>query len=150
MDRRFATVAAAATGVTAVLALAAPAQAAGRGDGVTEARPTGVGALADYTHCRHVYKDGVHSGTGCFQSSGDKFLMDDTRADGLRVVAEWYTDYGRAGECHMTSGSGGGWAACDYDMAENGYVKFRVTLRNGADGANQAATSWSGWLPIGG
>ncbi|MDH2390998.1 hypothetical protein QCN29_19825 [Streptomyces sp. HNM0663] len=149
MKLRYA-VAAAAAGMAAVLGTSLPAQAAGNGGGATQAAPVGDGALADYTHCRYVYRGGDLAGTACFQSYGDKFLMKDNKADGLRVVAEWRTDYGRSGECHWTGTADGGWGECNYNMRESGDVKFRVVVRNGADGANKAAGAWSGWMPIGG
>lgn len=142
--------AAAATvaGFVGVIGLAAPAQAADAD--VQVAQPTAVSAQADYTLCGTVYTNGTAAGRGCFQSYGDKFVMDDYKADGLRVVAEWYTDYGRSGECHFTAGADGGQGVCNYDMREDGRINFRVVVRNGSDGANQAATSWSGYVPIGG
>ncbi|WP_149182488.1 hypothetical protein [Streptomyces sp. TRM49041] len=127
-----------------------PAQAAGQGGGAQEAKPAGVSTLADYTHCRTVYTNGTKAGTGCFKSYGDKFLMDDHKGDGYRVIAQWYTDYGRSGECHWAGGASAGWGECNYNMRESGNLKFRVVLRNGATGANEATGSWSGWLPIGG
>lgn len=147
MKIRFAALAAVA-GLTGALALSAPAQAA-EAD-VQVAKPAGVSALADYTLCATIYTNGTAAGKGCFSSYGDKFTMDDYKSDGLRVVAEWYTDYGRSGECHWSAGADGGQGVCNYDMREDGRINFRVAVRNGADAANSAATSWSGYVPIGG
>ncbi|MGW2015688.1 hypothetical protein [Streptomyces sp. NPDC001927] len=150
MKIRFAALAAVA-GISSVLALSAPAQAAQPAEtDIQVAQPADASAAADYTLCATIYTNGTAAGRGCFSSYGDKFTMDDYKADGLRVVAEWYTDYGRSGECHYTAGADANPGVCNYDMREDGKVNFRVAVRNGADAANSAATSWSGYVPIGG
>ncbi|MFD7323084.1 hypothetical protein ACFV9D_18635 [Streptomyces sp. NPDC059875] len=147
MKLRFAA-AATVAGLAGVIGLSAPAQAADAD--VQVAQPSAVSALADYTLCATIYTNGTAAGKGCFSSYGDKFTLDDYKADGLRVVVEWYTDYGRSGECHWTGGADGGQGVCNYDMREDGRVNFRVAVRNGSTAANTAATSWSGYVPIGG
>lgn len=150
MKIRFAALAAVAA-LSGALALSSPAQAAQAADAdVQVAQPAEVSALADYTLCATIYTNGTAAGRGCFSSYGDKFTMDDYKADGLRVVAEWYTDYGRSGECHHTAGADGGQGVCNYNMREDGRINFRVAVRNGASATNSAATSWSGYVPIGG
>ncbi|MEU8540239.1 hypothetical protein AB0C52_09645 [Streptomyces sp. NPDC048717] len=122
-------------GLTGMLALAGPAQA-------TEATPAPKAAASGNT-C--LYAAG---GYACFISYGDKFEVGDSKADGLRVIADWETDYGRSGECHHTGGSGT-YGICNYDMREDSRVRFRVVLRDGATGPNASATAWTGWIPIG-
>ncbi|WP_284440276.1 hypothetical protein [Streptomyces vilmorinianum] len=38
---------------------------------------------------------------------------------------------------------------CNYEMCEEGRINFRVAVRNGSTAASTAATSWSGYIPIG-
>ncbi|MFJ7995644.1 hypothetical protein ACIQ7D_00445 [Streptomyces sp. NPDC096310] len=99
--------------------------------------------------CQLVYDyTGDESGESCFVSYGDKFKVSDFRADGMRVVADWETDYGRTGECHQ-SGGNGAVGYCNYDMREDSKVRFRVLRRDGAEGDDHNRTQWSPWLNIG-
>ncbi|MFG2116748.1 hypothetical protein ACGFRB_29615 [Streptomyces sp. NPDC048718] len=123
-------------GLTGMLALAGPAQA-------TEVVPTVKAATAiNGDYCIE-----AAGGIACFQAYGDKFIMGDYKADGLRVIADWETDYGRLGECHHTGGAGST-GVCNYDMREDGKVRFRLVLRDGATGPNAYTTAWSPWILI--
>jgi hypothetical protein len=73
---------------------------------------------------------------GCFYSTGDKFTVQDLRADGMRAVLVWLTDYGRSGECHDANGANNPPTTCDEDLAEGHTVTFWTVLRNGANGAD--------------
>ncbi|MET9671309.1 hypothetical protein ABZY19_39355 [Streptomyces sp. NPDC006475] len=87
------------------------------------------------------------AGNGCFYSTGDKFTVQDMRADGLRTVLEWRTTDGRSGECHDSNGANNPPTTCDYDLKENEVVVFYLENRNGATGApsnmGQAITAWT-------
>lgn len=84
---------------------------------------------------------------GCFIGYDDQVMARDIYSDGMRSVTEWYTNYGRSGECHNTHGSG--WSVyCDYDMSETGRVKFRSCARDGASAPNYDCTAWSPWISI--
>lgn len=84
---------------------------------------------------------------GCFVGYGDVVTAWDIAEDGMRSVTEWYTDYGRSGECHSALGEG--WTVhCNYDMAETGRIKIRSCARNGASAPNWDCTSWSSWISI--
>ena len=84
---------------------------------------------------------------GCFEAVGDEINARDQRADGLRAVTEWETDYGREGECHNALGEG--WnVICNYDMREANRVRLRTCTRNGASAPNTKCTFWSPWLSI--
>ncbi|MFI1222704.1 MULTISPECIES: hypothetical protein [unclassified Streptomyces] len=74
---------------------------------------------------------------GCFYSTGDDFTVQDMRADGLRAVLKWETDYGRKGECHDSNGANNPPTKCDYNFAEGHTVLFKTVLRDGANGADQ-------------
>ncbi|MFD8867647.1 hypothetical protein ACFV1F_25410 [Streptomyces sp. NPDC059590] len=84
----------------------------------------------------------VWTGRGCFIGNGDDIEATDLYADGQRTVVDWYTDYGREGECDNALGTG--WTVtCDYDLTETGRIKFRVCARSG--GINRDCTGWTGW-----
>jgi hypothetical protein len=84
---------------------------------------------------------------GCFIPNGDDITAKDFRADGLRSVTEWQTDYGRSDECHNSSGAG--WTiTCYYDMRETERVKIRSCTRNGSSAPNTKCSAWSPWLSI--
>jgi hypothetical protein len=130
-----------------------PAQAAGpsAGEGTAAYKSTMTAAAAgEFVYCRSTYDGaGDLAGTGCFESYGDKIYAKDQKADGLRTVVKWETDYGRSGECHAAGGAGSD-NYCNYDMREDRAVRFKVLLRNGADGADRYATPYTAWLKIGG
>lgn len=77
---------------------------------------------------------------GCFYSSGDDFTVQDMRADGLRAVLKWTTDYGRQGECHDADGANNPPTKCDYNLAEGHTLVFTTSLRDGANGRDQATS----------
>lgn len=108
-------------------------------------------AQADGSYTQYfedVYVGETWAGRAGFKDAGDHILVSDKQADGLRAVTEWKTDYGRSGTCHDDDGADNGDIICNYDMSESAKVNFRVVLRNGANGANQYASSWNGWVPI--
>ncbi|WP_143013145.1 hypothetical protein [Actinopolyspora mzabensis] len=88
---------------------------------------------------------GEYSGTGCFRNHGDHVTAYDGYADGKHIRTDWHTDYGRDGAC--TDGGDAGGDDCNYDMRENGYLKFQVELRNGSKLVHE--TGWYGYHPIG-
>lgn len=88
---------------------------------------------------------GADVAEGCFISAGDHVTAWDKRADGLGVRVDWMTDYDRDGDCRDTS-SDGGRVDCNFDMREDGRLKFQVELWQGDD--RYAETSWTGWLSI--
>ncbi|MFR9723229.1 hypothetical protein ACL02R_07630 [Streptomyces sp. MS19] len=85
--------------------------------------------------CMTVYNGtGSDLGEGCFFHHGDIFTVEDHRADGARVVAEWHTDYDRSGECHNAYGANDRTVTCNYNMKETGVVSFSVCVQKGATG----------------
>ena len=88
---------------------------------------------------------GADVAEGCFQSDGDHVTAWDKRADGLGVRVDWLTDYGRDGACNDRS-SEGGRVDCNYNMDEDGRLKFQVELWKGD--TRHAETEWTGWLAI--
>ncbi|MDH6629465.1 hypothetical protein M2271_007301 [Streptomyces sp. LBL] len=82
----------------------------------------------------------------CFDGDGDKFIVDDLRADGERAVVKWYAydGSGREGECADANGSNNGPVVCDYDFKEgtNNYVSFMGFTRDGNTGPKHNA-SWA-------
>lgn len=88
-----------------------------------------------------------YRGSGCFDPVGDIIRTHDHYPDGRRVVTHWQTNYGRSGTCHNAQGAYT-MRTCNYDMAENGMVRIRVSLRDGANGTDENMTAWSAWIPI--
>ncbi|ONK09572.1 hypothetical protein [Streptomyces sp. MP131-18] len=130
------------------MTLSSPAQA--NSVDYDNARPADSPATQAYPpNCEEAVDYAIISrGEACFHRNGDKFEVWDNESDGLRVVVEWYTDYGREGECHHTGGAGAElW--CNYDMREGGELKFRVVTRNGANPPNHHESVVSRWLAIG-
>ncbi|MFF8941367.1 hypothetical protein ACF1A5_03620 [Streptomyces sp. NPDC014864] len=82
----------------------------------------------------------------CFDGDGDKFIVDDLRADGERAVVKWYAydGSGREGECEDANGSFNGPVVCDYDFKEGrtNYVSFMGFTRKGKTGAKHNE-SWA-------
>lgn len=126
------------------IAVAAFAGLVGAGVVVTPA------SAAEVFACRTLKIGDDSLAYGCFSSDGDWIHAGDLSTDGLRAVVEWETDYGRADECHDANGAHIDAVSCNYDMREEGYLRFRVVVRNGANGANQHATTWGRWWPIDG
>ncbi|NUT47808.1 MAG: hypothetical protein HOV94_10950 [Saccharothrix sp.] len=88
---------------------------------------------------------GADVAEGCFISEGDHVTAWDKRADGLRVRVDWMTDYDRDGDCRDNN-SDGGRVDCNFDMREDGRLKFQVELWDGDQ--RYAETGWTGWLSI--
>ncbi|MEV1005966.1 hypothetical protein [Streptomyces sp. NPDC049881] len=99
---------------------------------------TGLGvspaSAAPDSTCGSIGLYGKMAGRGCFYHSGDIITVEDTLADGLRVVVDWSTDYGRDGTCQNAYGANDRVVTCNYDMKESGVVNFLVCLRDGANG----------------
>jgi hypothetical protein len=116
----------------------------------------GMGLFASPAHaaetaiCYKVLDGPVYRGYGCFDHDGDHIYAYDANPDGLRIVVEWYTNYGRGDECHDANGATNGEVDCNYDMKESGSLKFQVVARDGANGINQNPTGYTRWYPIGG
>jgi hypothetical protein len=132
VDMKLRIAAAAAAGLMGVGLAATPAQAEALW--CNEVRTPSVGLL----------------GRGCFHSYGDIIDISDQDSDGMRAINEWMTSYGRTGECHDTDGAWNGYKACNYDMDEDGWIRFRIVIRNGATGDDAHRGSWSLWFPIDG
>lgn len=62
----------------------------------------------------------------CFESKGDYFSVRDTKNDGVIPSAQWITDYKRKGECTFNRRQNP--TRCNYDLAENHKIKFRVVM----------------------
>jgi hypothetical protein len=140
---RWAAIAAVSVGVLATGATAASAEPAAIA-GTEFTTKVEVGPLA--TTCILIEKtNGNDVAEGCFKSAGDHVTAWDKEADGLRVRVDWMTDYGRDGACHDRSSEGPA-VDCDYDMAEDGRLKFQVELWKGDN--RYAETGWTGWLSI--
>lgn len=134
MPSRLATLSLAAAATLGTLAFAAPA--------------TGEGSdLEPEVNWERCYNTSDYRGSGCFDPQGDIIRSHDHYPDGKRVVTHWETNYGRKGTCHNAQGAYT-MRTCNYDMAENGKVRIRVSLRDGANGADEKMTSWSAWIPI--
>ncbi|MGJ7909028.1 hypothetical protein ACOQFL_21410 [Actinopolyspora sp. H202] len=106
---------------------------------------TKVHKAAPTVWCVDGYYKGIYRGRGCFKNHGDHVTAYDAYADGKHIRTDWYTDYGREGAC--TDGGDAGGDDCNYNMRENGYLKFQVELRNGSKLVAQS--SWDGYHPIG-
>lgn len=140
---RLAAVAAVSTGITiagATVALAEP------GGNASQEFQTKVSVNPMGQTCITVEKaNGDDVAQGCFESYGDHVTAYDKEADGLWVRVDWTTNYGRDGACNDKS-SAGGPVGCNYNMDEDGKVKFQVELW---DGSNRVAeTGWTPWLQI--
>ncbi|MFE5858156.1 hypothetical protein ACFQ61_33685 [Streptomyces sp. NPDC056500] len=86
---------------------------------------------------------------GCFYHYGDRVYIADHRSDGLRAIIETDYNYARANdECHEAGGAGSS-RYCNYNMREDGKVRFRLLTRDGASGPNVHVGEWSPWLRIG-
>ncbi|MBD0420324.1 hypothetical protein AB0L35_10750 [Streptomyces sp. NPDC052309] len=59
---------------------------------------------------------------GGFISYGDKVWVE--HYEGSYSYVEWYTNYGREGECSVGAATGG--TTCNYDMRENSTITLRV------------------------
>ncbi|GLF98853.1 hypothetical protein [Streptomyces yaizuensis] len=133
--------AAAVTCFAALGTMASPAQA--------DSGDTAVGGV---TVSPFAGENGCVSTTGakaCFFHYGDRIVVEDTRGDGLRSVAEFRFSYDRApGECHNAGGEGSS-RECNYNMWEQGQVSIRAVTRNGASGQNVNESPWSEWFNIG-
>ncbi|MEW2578594.1 hypothetical protein [Streptomyces syringium] len=81
-------------------------------------------------------------GDVCFDSNGDKFIINDLRKDGKRLVVRWdaHDGSGRSGECHDADGADNGPKICNYNFREghNNYIEFSAMIRNGAHGPNES------------
>ncbi|MGW0554428.1 hypothetical protein ACWDZ6_09555 [Streptomyces sp. NPDC002926] len=88
-------------------------------------------------------------GYGYFAYDGDYIGANDFKFDGASTVTRWETDYGRSGECKDTNGAQNGVTACNYDMAESGYVRVKVCHRDYSNDIGWInCSSWSQWLSI--
>ncbi|MFF5125915.1 hypothetical protein ACFY41_03085 [Streptomyces syringium] len=80
-------------------------------------------------------------GDVCFDSNGDKFILNDLREDGKRLVVRWvaHDGSGRSGECHDADGADNGPKICNYNFREgkNFYIEFGAMIRNGAHGRDE-------------
>ncbi|WP_329474852.1 hypothetical protein OG558_22160 [Kribbella sp. NBC_01510] len=86
---------------------------------------------------------------GNFQSDGDWVGTLDWRFDGKSAVTRWETDYGRSGACVDSNGAQNGETACNYDMAETGYIRIMVCEKDlSAGGGYTTCSAWSQWLSI--
>ncbi|MER6999836.1 hypothetical protein [Streptomyces sp. NPDC000410] len=142
MKRQIATAAATAiVGLAGVGIATAPAQAA------EQSTTTRVGVNGGIS-CIELSAGSNLLARGCFDPNGDKFGAADHEADGLRTVVKWETNYGRSGECHAAGGAGTT-KTCNYDMREDKKVRFKLILRDGANGPDKVSTSWSPWESIG-
>ncbi|MFG2587632.1 hypothetical protein OG379_18840 [Streptomyces sp. NBC_01166] len=84
-----------------------------------------------------------------FASEGDYIGVNDWAFDGKSAVGLWETDYGRTGKCVDSDGAQNGMHACNYDMAESGYVRFKVCHQNLSAGTSPTGCSaWSKWVSI--
>ncbi|MGW7438484.1 hypothetical protein [Streptomyces sp. NPDC054849] len=146
---RFRLIGTAAMALAGTILAIAPAHAA---DEISTAEPIPAGdpyAAAAFDACEWVEDyAGQYAGEGCFKSYGDKIWVKDGKSDGLRVVVKWETNYGRTGECHQTGGTGSS-GVCNYDMREDGKIRFSVMRRDGANGDNLNQSLWTSWLNIG-
>ncbi|MCZ4513114.1 hypothetical protein O3Q52_34160 [Streptomyces sp. ActVer] len=77
----------------------------------------------------------------CFDSDGDKFIVNDLRSDGMRAVVKWKAmdGSGRVGQCADTDGAFNAAEVCNYDFAEgrNNYVLFTGFAQKGPRGEQQ-------------
>ncbi|MFF0745086.1 hypothetical protein ACFYVL_32270 [Streptomyces sp. NPDC004111] len=126
---------------------AAATQAAATQAAVAQGVSTRVRAVKGVT-CIDLFGAGKLVATGCFQSNGDDIGVRDQRKDGLRAVVTWKTNYGRSGKCQETRG-GGKSTICNYNMKKGKKVRFKVDVRNGANGNPKFSSPYSPWLSIG-
>ncbi|MFS8097962.1 hypothetical protein LFM09_12545 [Lentzea alba] len=137
---RLAAVAAVSAGIVTAGATVASADTAAAGFKTT----VEVGAMA--TTCILIEKtNGDDVAQGCFKSDGDHVTAWDKEADGLWVRVDWLTDYDRDGAC-VDKSSEGSAVDCNYNMDEDGRLKFQVELWDGDK--RYAETGWTGWLAI--
>ena len=108
-----------------------------------------VARAQELVHFSYVYNGGHLAGTGSFATYGDVIGAEDNKADGVRAVTEWKTNYGRSGECQDSDGANNGVAYCNYDFRESALIEFQVVLRNGSNGPDELSSGWSGWESIG-
>ncbi|WP_051468076.1 hypothetical protein [Actinomadura oligospora] len=66
----------------------------------------------------------------CFEPSGDKVYVKDTKKDHYSAVAIWKTSYGRKGGCRNALGYGK-WAVCDYNMKEGRRIHWQALRYDG-------------------
>ncbi|MGW8889170.1 hypothetical protein [Streptomyces sp. NPDC055749] len=65
-------------------------------------------------------------GYGYFESTGDWFYINDTKADGHSAVLVWEASGGRSNDEWDTDGSNNGWTAVNRDLPEEDTVQYRV------------------------
>lgn len=104
-----------------------------------------VGTAEGPTHKCYYIED--VKGWGCFQPYGDHIFVQDSLWEGQGVQVYWETDYGRSDTCRDSNGTSDGVKDCNYNMREDGELRFRLQLTD--DGSIVDETSWSGWIDIG-
>ncbi len=86
---------------------------------------------------------------GMFQADGDYIGTLDWAFDGKSAITYWQTDYGRTGACVDSDGAQNGVTACNYDMAESGYISYQVCHKDLSGGGTRTECSnWSEWISI--
>ena len=86
---------------------------------------------------------------GMFAFDGDYIGTLDWAFDGKSAITYWQTDYGRTGACVDSDGAQNGVTACNYDMAESGYITWQVCHKDlSAGGPRTECSDWSPWISI--
>src|SRR5262245_3077061 len=104
------------------------------------------GAPARKLVCTFVYGTGGSPtlGKACFQPYGDKFWVQDRRADGMhvRMRAIYSGNQQTIFDCRDYEGPGAGWTACGFakQLRENRRIDFNVLVFNGNDMKYQGMT----------
>ncbi|WP_158708835.1 hypothetical protein [Streptomyces sp. NRRL S-920] len=122
----------------ATIAFSAPAHAANPNDG----RPEGA-VCSD-----KIDGDGAPA-VACFLPKGDKVYINDKEKDGLRAVAQVWSDEVSGGpwECHDKNGSNNGWTVCNFNFPEGKWISISAVLRKGACGPQQGCNNkWGSWV----
>ena len=126
----------AAAGLTALGLLATAAPAAATTTAATSAGTVPDGS--DLTTMRGTCTE-LQNATGCFESVGDHVYVHDDAADGWKPSVQWFTDYGREGQCTWRGTSY--WTDCNYNMREDSYLTFRLIQRS-VNSNECRATEW--------
>ena len=135
-------------------ALAAPS------DAPVDSHPSGGVTAAVATEYDRAVASGPPSSTlpciptlgalACYQAYGDRWYVQDTRADGASAEAFWQNYRGgnlyREGICRNSLGNGK-WGVCNKNYYENSFIRWAACVYNGSTGEVVRCSGWTSTQP---
>ena len=86
----------------------------------------------------------------CYQAYGDRWYVQDTRADGASAEAFWQNYRGgslyREGICRNSLGNGK-WGVCNKNYYENSFIRWAACVYNGSTGEVVRCSGWTSTQP---